>query len=166
MKISFMTIVFASLTNYSGLGQKLDKPCDGSSLVNSRVQLERGSFRLNFIDMSHPLGTRHFLDTKFMAREYKTTNEIMEIPEISINNCLMTSRLSTLYFKAKSAIGLELNGKTFAYVVFAQLRTGRHGGAIGAEMNIIFYDMNGNGVFNSVQTAVPYGIPFIPPWVK
>jgi hypothetical protein len=167
VRLSTLAITVAvSLIAHSSRAQIVNKPCDESSFVLSRVQLENGSFPLDFMDAKHPLGKKRFLDSQFDAVSYETTNQIVRIPEISTSSCKNVSRLSTVYFKAERVVGLQLRGRTFAYVVFAQLRTGEHGGAIGAVMNIVFYDLDGKGVFNAVETGLPYGLPFIPSWVK
>ena len=141
-------------------------PCDQSKFVLSRVQLESGGFSLNFFDRTKPLHREQFLNTPYQAVSYQPRAVAASIPAISINICTTVSRLATIYFKASKVTGLESHGKIFAYLVSARLQSGLHDGGLGGDMNLIFYDMDGSGSFNTVQSSAPSDMPFIPDWAK
>jgi hypothetical protein len=162
-------LIWGSLLVTSGclMAQEGSSPCDESAFTNFfRVQLETGSFPLNFMKLSAPLRTAPYRNTPYQATTYRATNDVIELPEISTNVCSKTARVSTWYFKALKVVGLKLHDKTFAYLVYANVR-GKDGRAIGADMNIVFYDSSGKGVFDTVQIAASgEELPFVPAWVK
>jgi hypothetical protein len=140
--------------------------CDQTKFVESRVELALGGFLLNFFDRAKPLHRERFLNTRYQAVSYQPRNVVVSIPRISVNNCTTASRFEMMHFKASKVTGLESHGKTFAYLVFAQLQSGSHDRALGGDMNVIFYDMDGSGSFSTVQSSAPSGMPIVPVWAR
>lgn len=107
-------------------------------------------------------------DSGLQVVKYEFKKQTIILPRIAVNPCEYTGTFRQLYFVPKQVIGFEKDGHLFAYTVWVQAVSGPGPKAmvIGYNTHVIFYDMHGNGVFDSVRLGAGIGMPLIPDWVK
>jgi hypothetical protein len=138
------------------------------------VRLEKldGGWDLNFIDKAKVIKQGPYKgdgqNTGFTSVQYRVRKQVIALPEVRVNSCDRTALMSTFYFVPASVLGIKKDDRVFAYIAFGTLVRGPklNSGGIGASMNVIFYDMHKTGKFDAVQIAAPFGLPFVPGWVK
>jgi hypothetical protein len=107
-------------------------------------------------------------DSGLTAVLFEVKKLIVTLPHIEVNSCDGTGTIRNLYLMPKQVIGFERNGHLFAYQVWMQNLGGPNTNAavIGSNMHVIFYDMHGDGVFDSVRIGSGVGMPLVPEWVN
>jgi hypothetical protein len=99
---------------------------------------------------------------------YAVKKVVITLPHIEVNVCDGTGTIRYRYFTPKQVIGFEKNGRLFAYQVWGQSIGGPEPDSpvIGMNMYFIFYDMHGDGIFDTVRIGSGIGMPRIPDWLE
>jgi hypothetical protein len=107
-------------------------------------------------------------DSGFRYVEYEPKKQVITLPHIEVNPCNHTGTIRDWHLIPKQVIGFEKNGRVFAYRVWVQMVAGPtpDSQVIGSNTHVIFYDMQGNGVFDSVRLGSGIETPLVPDWVK
>jgi len=107
-------------------------------------------------------------DSGLTAVVYEVSKQVIAVPKIEVNPCNKTGTIGYWYLIPTLVLGLEKNGHLFAYHVSAELSGGAtlDSGVLGANMHVMFYDMEGRGVFSLVKISSGVGLPFVPDWVE
>jgi hypothetical protein len=155
-------------------GQSVDaeKPCSGTTTNILRVERTTAGWPLTFVRKDRAL-RRFSLDSdarkqeSFAAVTYAVSATPISVPYITVNTCEKTAVLSALTLRPAGVIGVSKNGRTFAYITWGALVAGRgaHAVGVGAETNVVFYDLHGTGHFDGVQVGSLKRLPFVPDWV-
>jgi hypothetical protein len=143
--------------------------------AQSAVRIERPDkdWTLGFIKKDRILKRSPFdsapdAQAGFIATTYAVSTQSVLLPYITFNQCDRTAVVSSLILKPAGARGISKNGRTFAYLVWGGLVSDSRPFAegIGADTNVVFYDVRGNGHFDTVQIGALRSLPFVPEWVK
>jgi hypothetical protein len=107
-------------------------------------------------------------DSGLQYVEYEAKKQVITLPNIEVDACNHTGTIQELYLIPKQVRGFEKGGRLFAYEVRVQMVAGPSldSQMLGSTMNVIFYDMRGDGIFDSVRLGVGTGMPIVPDWVK
>ena len=107
-------------------------------------------------------------DAGFQYVEYEPKKQVITLPHIEVNPCNHTGTIRDWHLIPKQVIGFQKNGRVFAYRVWVQMVAGPSSDSevIGSNTHVIFYDMHGNGVFDSVRLGSGIEMPLVPDWVR
>jgi hypothetical protein len=101
---------------------------------------------------------------------YEAKKRIITLPKIEVNTCDRSGTIKNWYLIPTQVLGLKKNGRLFAYELSVELAGGPTlgSGVLGADMQVMFYDMQGHGVFEVVRIAsgVGLGVPVVPDWIQ
>lgn len=130
-------------------------------------------WNISFAKEARVLGRGEFVlgdgkDAGFQYVEYEARKQVITLPHIEVNPCDHTGVIREWYLIPKKLIGFEKNGRIFAYQVWVQFIAGPKldSKVIGSNTHVIFYDMHGDGIFDSVRLGAGVGMPLVPDWVK
>lgn len=100
--------------------------------------------------------------------EYEARKQVITLPHIEVNPCDHSGTIREWHLVPKQVIGFEKNGHPFAYQVWVQMVAGPgpDSQVLGANTHVIFYDMHGDGIFDSVRLGAGIGMPLVPDWVE
>jgi len=178
--IGVLALAVATLSGESGGGQSaassiacnqapltisvLTKPDDGWDVAfakKARV-IKKGPFMIQ--------NGKDLKDSGLTVAVYEVKRQIIALPRIEVNACDKTGTIRHWYLIPTQVLGLEKSGHLFAYQVAVELSGGPtlDSGVLGANMHVMFYDMQGHGVFDLVRIAsgVGLGAPLVPDWVE
>ena len=107
-------------------------------------------------------------DAGFQYVEYEAKKQVITLPHIEVNPCDHTGTIRNWYLIPKQLIGFEKNGHVFAYRVWVQMVAGPNPDSqvLGSNTHVIFYDMHGDGIFDSVRLGSGIEMPLVPEWVS
>lgn len=104
----------------------------------------------------------------FQYVEYAPKKQVITLPHIEVNPCNHTGTIRDWHMIPKQVIAFQKNGRVFAYRVWVQMVAGPRPNSqvIGSNTHVIFYDMDGDGVFDSVRLGSGIETPLVPEWVR
>jgi hypothetical protein len=107
-------------------------------------------------------------DAGFQYVEYEPKKQVITLPHIEVNPYNHTGIIRDWHLIPKQVIGFQKNGRVFAYRVWVQMVAGPgpDSQVIGSNTHVIFYDMHGDGVFDTVRLGSGIETPTVPDWVK
>jgi hypothetical protein len=107
-------------------------------------------------------------DSGLTLIEYQPKRQVITLPHIEVNPCDHTGSIREWHLLPKQVIGFKKNGHLFAYQILGQMVAGVSADSqvIASNTYVIFYDMHGDGIFDSVRLGAGTGMPIIPDWVK
>jgi hypothetical protein len=156
-----------------GQGGPPKEPCVTPAHSAIRIERPGEDWPLAFIRKDRilkrsPFDSEPGGEAGFVATAYAVSARPVLLPYITINECDKTAVLSGLTLKPNGALAISKNGRTFAYIVWGALvtGTGSQSEGVGADINVVFYDLHGNGHFDTVQVGSLKRLPFVPEWVK
>lgn len=150
-----------------------DGPCPGTTTNILRVERTTADWPLTFVRKDRAV-RRFSIDSEarkqesFAAVTYAVSATPISVPYITVNTCEKTAVLSSFTLRPAGAIGVSKNGRTFAYITWGSLVAGKGANAagVGADTNVVFYDLHGTGHFDGVQVGSLKRLPFVPDWVQ
>lgn len=101
--------------------------------------------------------------------QLEARKQVITLPHIEVDPCNNTGTIREWHLIPKQGVtGFEKNGHLFAYQVWVQMVAGPgpDSQVIGSNTHVIFYDMHGNGIFDSVRLGAGIGMPLVPDWVE
>lgn len=176
LRMDLISVVLLSLIGRAAVGQaQAPSPQQCESTPNAILRVEkpgtdwtRGLFVKSQVLMRAPFKATSDEDSGLTTTAYAVTGKPVILPYITADPCGKTAILSDLVLKPTGIMGVERNGRTFAYIASGKIASSskRDAGVMGAEMNIVFYDVHGLGVFDTVPLGSSKRLPYIPQWAK
>lgn len=107
-------------------------------------------------------------DSGLRYLEVEAKKQVITLPHIEVNPCNHKGTIREWHLIPKQVIGFEKNGRVFAYQVLVQMVASPDPDSqvLGANTHVIFYDMHGDGIFDSVRLGAGIGMPLVPDWVE
>lgn len=107
-------------------------------------------------------------DAGFEYVEYEPRKQVITLPHIEVNPCNHTGVIQNWHMVPKQVIGFKKNGHVFAYRIWVQMVAGPRADSqvIGSNTHVIYYDMHGDGVFDSVRLGSGIETPLVPDWIR
>jgi hypothetical protein len=106
-------------------------------------------------------------DTGFRYVEYEPKKQVITLPHIEVNPCNHTGTIDDWHLVPMQVVGFEKNGHVFAYRVWGRRVSGPSldSQALASNTHVTFYDMHGDGIFDSVRLGDGIEPPSVPDWV-
>jgi hypothetical protein len=156
-----------------GIAKTVPSECKSEHVSIPFLKKSGEGWDVSFAKQAKLISSRPYLgvdgqDSGLRYVEYEAKEQVITLPEIEVDTCNHTGTIQEFYLIPKQVAGFENAGRTFAYAVLVQMIAGPNldSQALGSQMNVIFYDMHGNGKFDSVRIGAGVGMPLIPDWVK
>ena len=107
-------------------------------------------------------------DSGIRLVDYEPQQQVITLPNIEVDACNHTGTIQEWYLIPKEVRSFEKGGRPFAYQVQVQMVAGPNldSHMLGSITNLIFYDMHGDGIFDSVRMGSGASMPLVPDWVK
>src|ERR1700748_1611092 len=103
--------------------------------------------------LNRPYITSDGKDSGIRLVDYEPQQQVITLPHIEVDACNHTGTIQEWYLIPKEVRSFEKGGRPFAYQVQVQMMAGPNldSHMLGSITDLIFYDMHGDGIFDSVR---------------
>ena len=154
------------------IAQTQPTECTSSTISIPFLTKSGDGWDVNFAKQATAIRSGQFIlsdgkDSGLQYVEYAAREQVITLPHVEVDPCKHTGTIREWYLIPKQVIGFEKNGHLFAYQVSVQMVAGPSPDSqvLGANTHVIFYDMHGDGTFDSVRLGAGIGMPMVPNWV-
>lgn len=157
-----------------GATQTQPPGCNSGTISISFLTKPDGGWNVSFVKKEKIISSGQYIlsdgkDSGIRYVKYEARKQAITLPHIEVNSCNHTGTITEWHLIPKQdVIGFEKNGHLFAYQVWVQMVAGHSNDSqvLGSNTHVIFYDMHGSGVFDSVRLGAGIGMPLVPDWVE
>jgi hypothetical protein len=168
--ITILIVIFGIMTSTA---RNVASECDSGPVTIPFLTKPGDGWDVSFAKEAKVMRSGQYIlsagkDTGLRYIEYEAKKQVISLPHIEVNFCTHTGVIRDWHLLPKQVIGFEKNGHVFAYQVWVQMVTGPgpDSQVIGSNTHVIFYDMHGDGIFESVRLGAGVGMPLVPSWVE
>jgi hypothetical protein len=172
LRTAIITVVFICAVT-TCIAQTQPPECTSATVSIPFLTKSGDGWDMSFAKQANVIRSGPFIlsdgkDSGLQYVQYEVRERVITLPHIEVDPCKHTGTIREWYLIPKRVTGFEKNGHLFAYVVWVQMVDGPSLDAriLGANTHVVFYDMHGDGIFDSVRLGASFGMPLIPDWIE